>query len=144
MCNYLCQQKKNRTRCETCSKLTIKTPERRHCYCCGDFIVNFENIAFFFWYLLVTIFVYSSLLYTIVIRNVSVSYDYGMCKSPCSQRIISIYKKGKKEDKNKVENPPENEERSYVVKITLICETNVFSLTIRKTLKLLSHFGVLL
>ena len=29
-----------RTRCEICSKLTIKTPERRS----GVFIVNFENI----------------------------------------------------------------------------------------------------
>ena len=30
-----------RTRCEICSKLTIKTPERRS----GVFIVNFENIS---------------------------------------------------------------------------------------------------
>ena len=30
----------NRTRCEICSKLTIKTPERRH----GISIVNFEQV----------------------------------------------------------------------------------------------------
>ena len=30
-----------RTRCEICSKLRIKTPERRS----GVFIVNFENIS---------------------------------------------------------------------------------------------------
>ena len=30
-----------RTRCEICSKLTIKTPERRY----GVFIVNFEYIS---------------------------------------------------------------------------------------------------
>ena len=32
------------TRCEICSKLTIKTPERRHWRCSGFFIVNFEHI----------------------------------------------------------------------------------------------------
>ena len=31
-----------RKRCETCSKLTIKTPERRRCS--GAFTVNFEHI----------------------------------------------------------------------------------------------------
>ena len=30
-----------RTRCEICSKLTIKTPERRS----GVFIVNFEHVS---------------------------------------------------------------------------------------------------
>ena len=34
-----------RTNCEICPKLTIKTPERRHCRCSGVFIVNFENIS---------------------------------------------------------------------------------------------------
>ena len=34
-----------RTSCEICSKLTIKTPERRHCRCSGVFIVNFEHIS---------------------------------------------------------------------------------------------------
>ena len=33
-----------KTRCEICSKLTIKTPERRHLYRSGVFIVNFEHI----------------------------------------------------------------------------------------------------
>ena len=32
-----------RTRCEICSKLTIKTPERRHWRRSGVFIVNFEH-----------------------------------------------------------------------------------------------------
>ena len=34
-----------RTRCEICSKLTINTPERRHCRRSGVFIVNFEHIS---------------------------------------------------------------------------------------------------
>ena len=34
-----------RTRCEICSKLTIKTPERRHWRHSGVFIVNFEHIS---------------------------------------------------------------------------------------------------
>ena len=35
--------KNTRTRCEMCSKLTIKTPERRHWRRSGVFIVNFEH-----------------------------------------------------------------------------------------------------
>ena len=35
-------------RCETCSKLTINTVERR----CGDFILNFEHISHLFLVLL--------------------------------------------------------------------------------------------
>ena len=31
--------------CEVCSKLTKKTPERRHCRRSGVFIVNFERIS---------------------------------------------------------------------------------------------------
>ena len=34
-----------RKRCEICSKLTIKTPERRHWCRSGVFIVNFEQIS---------------------------------------------------------------------------------------------------
>ena len=34
-----------RTRCEICSKLTIKTPERRSWRRSGVFIVNFEHIS---------------------------------------------------------------------------------------------------
>ena len=34
-----------RTRCEICSKLTIKTPERHHWCRSGVFIVSFENIS---------------------------------------------------------------------------------------------------
>ena len=33
------------TRCEACSNLTIKTPERRHWRCFAVFIVNFEHIS---------------------------------------------------------------------------------------------------
>ena len=36
-----------RAMCEICSKLTIKTPERRHCRCSDLFIVNFEHISHF-------------------------------------------------------------------------------------------------
>ena len=34
-----------RARCEICSKLTIKTLERRYCCCSGVFIVSFEHIS---------------------------------------------------------------------------------------------------
>ena len=34
-----------RKRCEICSKLTIKTPNRSHCRCSIVFIVNFEYIS---------------------------------------------------------------------------------------------------
>ena len=34
-----------RTRCEICSKLTIKTPKRRHWHRSGVFIVNSEHIS---------------------------------------------------------------------------------------------------
>ena len=34
-----------RTRCEICSNLAIKTPERRQWRCAGVFIVNFEHIS---------------------------------------------------------------------------------------------------
>ena len=34
-----------RTRCKICSKLTIKTPERRHWRRSGVFIFNFERIS---------------------------------------------------------------------------------------------------
>ena len=37
--------RKTRTRCELCSKLTIKTPKRRQCRRSGVFIVNFEHIS---------------------------------------------------------------------------------------------------
>ena len=33
----------SRTMCEICSKLTIKTPEQRHCSRCGVVIVNLEH-----------------------------------------------------------------------------------------------------
>ena len=41
--NYMFKvnNRNTRARCEICSKLTIKTPERRH----GAFIVNFEHIS---------------------------------------------------------------------------------------------------
>ena len=42
--NYMFKvgNRNTRTRCEICSKLTIKTPERRRS---GVFIVNFEHIS---------------------------------------------------------------------------------------------------
>ena len=42
----------NRKRCEICSKLTIKIPERRHWRRSGVFIVNFEYISHLFLVLL--------------------------------------------------------------------------------------------
>ena len=39
------KNKNTRTRCETCSTLIIKTPERRHWRQFGVFIVNFEHIS---------------------------------------------------------------------------------------------------
>ena len=45
-----------RTRCEICSKLTIKTPEGRHWHPSGVFIVNFEHISY-----LVLVFVFLTL-----------------------------------------------------------------------------------
>ena len=46
--NYLFKvnNKSTRTRCEICSELTIKTPERRQAWRrSGVFIVNFEHIS---------------------------------------------------------------------------------------------------
>ena len=37
--------RKFRTRCEICSKLTIKTPGRSQWGCSGVFIVSFEHIS---------------------------------------------------------------------------------------------------
>ena len=37
-----------RTRCEICSKLTVKTPEQHQCRRYGDFIINFEHISHLF------------------------------------------------------------------------------------------------
>ena len=39
------KNRNTRTRCEICSKLTIKTPERRQWSRFGVFIVNFEHIS---------------------------------------------------------------------------------------------------
>ena len=45
--NYMfnVSNRSTRTRCEICSKLTIKTPERRQWRRSGVFIVNFEHIS---------------------------------------------------------------------------------------------------
>ena len=47
MGNYLLKvnNRNTRTRCEICSKLTIKTPERRQWRRSVVFIVNFEHIS---------------------------------------------------------------------------------------------------
>ena len=46
--NYIFKVNKRntRTRCEICSNLTIKTPERHQWHCSGVFIVNFEHISY--------------------------------------------------------------------------------------------------
>ena len=36
--------KNTRTKCEICSKSTVKTPERCQWHCSGVFIVNFQHI----------------------------------------------------------------------------------------------------
>ena len=45
--NYMFKvnNRNTRTRCEICSKLTIKTPQRRHMRHSGVFIVSFEHIS---------------------------------------------------------------------------------------------------
>ena len=45
--NYMFKvnNRNTRTRCEICSKLTIKVSEKRHWYRSGVFIVNFEHIS---------------------------------------------------------------------------------------------------
>ena len=45
--NYMFKvnSRNTRTRSEICSKLTIKTPERRHWRLSSVFIVNFEHIS---------------------------------------------------------------------------------------------------
>ena len=40
--------KNTRKKCETCSKLTTKTPEQHQWRCSGDFIVNFEYTSHLF------------------------------------------------------------------------------------------------
>ena len=41
---YLANERNTRKRCQICSKLTIKTPERRQQHRSDNFIVNFEHI----------------------------------------------------------------------------------------------------
>ena len=45
ICLLKVNNRNTRTRCEICSKLTIKTPGRRHWRRSGVFIVNFEHIS---------------------------------------------------------------------------------------------------
>ena len=47
--NYMFKvnNRNTRTRCEICSKLTIKTPERCHCRCSCVFIVKSEHTSHF-------------------------------------------------------------------------------------------------
>ena len=44
---YLLKVNSSNTRksCETCSKLTIKIPERHHWHCSVVFIVNFKHVS---------------------------------------------------------------------------------------------------
>ena len=52
----LFNNKNTRKMCETCSELTIKTPERRQWHRSGVFIVNFEQISqIFLVFLLLTL-----------------------------------------------------------------------------------------
>ena len=45
---FIVNNRNTRKRCETCSKLTIKTPQLCHWRISGVFIVNFENIPYIF------------------------------------------------------------------------------------------------
>ena len=45
-CSKLIMETVQQDRCEICSKLTIKIPERRHWRRSGIFIVNFEHISY--------------------------------------------------------------------------------------------------
>ena len=45
ICLLKVNNRNTRARCEICSKLTIKIPERRHWRRSGIFIVNFEHIS---------------------------------------------------------------------------------------------------
>ena len=47
-CMFKVHNRNARTRCEISSKLTIKTPQRRHWRCSGVFIVNSEHISHLF------------------------------------------------------------------------------------------------
>ena len=42
---YKVNNRNTRVRCKTCSKLTLKTPERRQWLCSGVFVVKFEHIS---------------------------------------------------------------------------------------------------
>ena len=44
-CMFKVNNRNTRTRCKICSKLTIKTPERRHWRRSAVFIVNVEHIS---------------------------------------------------------------------------------------------------
>ena len=46
-CNYIFKvnSRNTRERCEICTKLTIKAPDRRHWFRSGVFIFNFERIS---------------------------------------------------------------------------------------------------
>ena len=47
ICLLIFRKIKTRKRCEVCSKLIIKTQERRHWCCSGVFIVNFKHFIHF-------------------------------------------------------------------------------------------------
>ena len=42
---YKVNNRNTRARCKICSKLTLKTPERRQWLCSGVFAVKFEHIS---------------------------------------------------------------------------------------------------
>ena len=87
--NYLFKISNRNTiiRCERCSKLTIKTPERRHRRCSGVFIVNFEHISHFVLVFLLLI-VSSKMLAGFHLLG----YDWTpLCRNTCEKTMIPHY-----------------------------------------------------
>ena len=100
-----------RTRCEICSKLTIKRPEWRHWHRSGVVIVNFERISHLvLMFLLLTLKVvagsdwtcnwlqgclYSQLVFLWISLNKLAlrRFNLGVLKKCCSEKLWNTYKK---------------------------------------------------
>ena len=128
-CIYLCQQQKNKTRCEICSKLTIKTPERHHWLSPVVLLLALNRLHFSFSIsklLYSSIFVFIRLFSSIFVfirLFSSILVFLRLIRLYLSIFVFNIWK-----------NTLENEKHPHVVKITVIRKTSGFSLTIIKML----------